>query len=123
MNDVKHYESELSPCPFCGGKAKIVIEEKENSDTTHRTYIRCEDTFECGASIFGYVSYYAFDRNMQELVDKWNTRGINKAENKRKAIAREFFAGIGFCATDEIVDCLAAHGRELLEAFRGAGAI
>lgn len=122
-NDVKFYEGKLSPCPFCGDRARIEIDEKENSDTTHITHIRCADTYGCGASIFGCVSFYAFGEHMQELIDKWNTRGINKKENRRKEIAREFLNKSDIAVYDELVDWVASEGPKIWEAWQEAGAI
>ena len=56
----------IKPCPFCGGKAKIIEIDVESFD------VKCEDVncyLEGGAD-------WTFDTR-QEAIDKWNKRGFN----------------------------------------------
>lgn len=68
--------SDLKRCPFCGGKARLVISEHENSDTTRWHKIMCEDVFGCGAEIGTAISAWQSDYKeaVQRLMDRWNRR-------------------------------------------------
>lgn len=67
---------ELKPCPFCGGKAKLVISSFQNSDTTQWHKIMCENAFDCGAeigtAISGWSAYY--EKEVEQLKARWNRR-------------------------------------------------
>jgi len=67
---------ELKPCPFCGGKAQLVIDPYECGDTTHWHNIICENVFKCGAQMGESISYWQSD--YEEAVDRlrmrWNKR-------------------------------------------------
>lgn len=67
---------ELKPCPFCGSKARLVVLEYENSDTTRWHKIMCEDVFGCGAEIGTAISAWQADYKeaVQGLKDRWNRR-------------------------------------------------
>ena len=71
---------ELKTCPFCGGEAELYISLYENGDTTQNHYVRCKDTFGCGASIWDAISGWQqdYDEAVQRLVDRWNRRVDNE---------------------------------------------
>lgn len=68
--------TELKPCPFCGGKAKI-------QDKHYPHYIYCE---ECGASVHGKLFGYTDKIDIQISIEAWNRRA--RAKEKEPA-ARE----------------------------------
>lgn len=58
----------LKPCPFCNGKARIMLEEEDLPDTSfHNIY--CTN---CGAQIWV--------KSKTEAIEKWNRRD-GDAEN------------------------------------------
>lgn len=71
--------SELKPCPFCGGKAKLIISDEENADTTQWHRIMCEDVFGCGASMSTTISGWSlnYEERVIEFIDRWNRRANN----------------------------------------------
>ena len=74
-------ESQLSVCPFCGQEAEYLIDQHENSDTTHTHKIRCKDVFGCGATMFDSISYYGnYEERIQSFINRWNRR------NKREVV-------------------------------------
>lgn len=57
--------SELKPCPFCGGEAKL-----ENESPARVSFVKCKD---CGARTYKYR--IAFDHASDERAIKaWNMR-------------------------------------------------
>ena len=68
--------AELKKCPFCGGRAKFVILDYVNQDTTQWHKVMCENVFECGAelgeALSGYSRYY--EDQVRELKNRWNRR-------------------------------------------------
>ena len=66
----------LKPCPFCGGKAKFVINSHVNSDTTQWHKVMCEDVFGCGAELGDALSGYSpdYEEQVKALKKKWNRR-------------------------------------------------
>ena len=72
---------QLKPCPFCGGKAKFIIDPHENSDTSQRHKIYC--TGGCGANMGDSISGWSPDygEQVQALFNRWNKR-TNAEDNK-----------------------------------------
>ena len=54
-------ETELKPCPFCGGKAEFIDEDFETP-----MEIRCTM---CDATITAYL-----DEHKEDIIRHWNTR-------------------------------------------------
>ena len=53
---------ELKPCPFCGGKARIMLEEEDLPDTSfHNVYCTV-----CGAQFWV--------KSKSEAIEAWNRR-------------------------------------------------
>lgn len=67
-------------CPFCGGKAKLVILSHENGDTTQWHKIMCENVFECGANLGTAISKWQNNYNecVEQLIKRWNRRISNE---------------------------------------------
>lgn len=66
---------ELKPCPFCGGKAKVVNRDVEpQGDTWYgkkiELFIECTD---CGACLFDECFHEGF-YNEEQAITAWNTR-------------------------------------------------
>ena len=62
--------SELKPCPFCGGEARVIFEEEDLPDNSfHNVY--CTN---CGAQIWVTSKTVA--------IQKWDTRAETEAEKK-----------------------------------------
>lgn len=72
--------SELKPCQFCGGRAKLVIDEHENGDTSRWHSIYC--TNGCGANMGKAISAWAPDYNLQvqALAKRWNRRAYEQTD-------------------------------------------
>lgn len=61
---------ELKPCPFCGGRAELLVKEFAISGCKAKAFVRCT---ECGAESDCYsenISYCANDR----ATEAWNRR-------------------------------------------------
>ena len=60
----------LKPCPFCGGKAKLVNEEQGITVSYIVSYILCT---ECKASspVFRICTEYSSDK---KAIEAWNSR-------------------------------------------------
>ena len=63
--ELKAYEEQLKPCPFCGKKATIVNNFKW-------FYVGCSN-FECGAKPKTLECYGV--EGAKKAVEKWNKRG------------------------------------------------
>ena len=62
MNEQQKPEDKLLPCPFCGGKARIMFEEEDRPDDSfHNIYCT-----ECGAQFWVH--------SKTEATAKWNRR-------------------------------------------------
>ena len=66
----------INPCPCCGGPAKLVISNYENSDTSVNHKIMCCDVFGCGLEMFDALSYYSpnYHEEVENLIERWNRR-------------------------------------------------
>ena len=60
--------TELKPCPFCGGEAKLVR-------TWHLHHIICRS---CGANIGGIKRHPNDFRTRDEVIAAWNRRSIDR---------------------------------------------
>lgn len=73
-------ETELLPCPFCGGKAMLNNEREcfGHGECHAKYYVKCES---CGARGF---SEYEYDLSAEEckakVIGKWNTRKRERKE-------------------------------------------
>ena len=69
------FEALLSPCPFCGGTAKINKSTKcgGHGEYYNVKYVECTS---CGATTRQYAcdGYYGMTMTDEELADKWNRR-------------------------------------------------
>lgn len=62
----------LKPCPFCGGKAKVVIQDRKDWREYYQTaFIRCKDCW-CRTGNFETSDGYE-----KEMADVWNRRVNN----------------------------------------------
>lgn len=63
-------ELELAPCPFCGGRGRMVVLAPTVDGGSWKSYVFCR---ECGAS-----SEFAYGGNRQAAIESsqgiWNTR-------------------------------------------------
>lgn len=66
--------SQLKPCPFCGGKA-VIINETEYAGGCHYETV-CVKCVDCGASTCRKVSdgYYELYCSDEEIAEMWNRR-------------------------------------------------
>lgn len=74
MND-----KELKPCPFCKGKAEVVVENVEpQSDSWYgeknERFVKCS---KCGCCLFDEYFHDGFYKE-QDAIKAWNTRPQNK---------------------------------------------
>ena len=73
--------SDLKPCPFCGGKAKIVTGISACSPKRPTAYIGCEI---CRAST-RIVADLEYDGSfILKVIELWNKRGGDSDEDDRK---------------------------------------
>lgn len=77
--------SELLPCPFCGGKAEIRNETIMDPPFNYqRVYVSC---LECGASTDRKISdgYYGQHCSDEEIAALWNRRIMKKYTENEKS--------------------------------------
>ena len=82
--DPKNYGDdmpEISFCPCCGKRSVLLVDDKENGDTSLNYRIQCVDTFGCGLSMFTSISGYSpnFTDELQGFIDRWNRRATEPA--------------------------------------------
>lgn len=63
-------ETELKPCPFCGGKAKIKSRLTKTFGVDHR-FIACTD---CGGQGKGHLFGLPLEAKKEWLAEEWNNR-------------------------------------------------
>ena len=75
MAETTNQTKKLKDCPFCGGRARLVIDPRESGDTTHVHKIVCD----CGASVADAISYYQpdYEQDVEKLKARWNTRKMD----------------------------------------------
>ena len=59
----------LKPCPFCGGKAKIMVVQELRLGGDEGFVIQCEDCYMNTASING-----TYSSNSTDAIELWNRR-------------------------------------------------
>lgn len=72
--------TELKPCPFCGGKAKL---DHGRIGITETSYVRCEKCWSKGQSITESVRY----SSDAEAIKAWNRRVGEQDERKENDIS------------------------------------
>ncbi len=97
---------EIKNCPFCGGKAELIISDHECSDTTHIHKIHCENIYDCGANLVAYLSFYKndYDEALNRFIDRWNRRANEispedgmSAKDFHRLIWTELCHGVNSC--------------------------
>ena len=74
--------SELKPCPFCGGKAKI--SEMDIGDCNPKTYY----SVSCGTEgCWVYENQDYWEDDTKEVADRWNTRPAETQAIERTKVA------------------------------------
>ena len=69
-------ETELKPCPFCGGKVELMHIDHTNLNKRKFMFV-CQ---RCSAHIFlyGYGVYVSKDRTEEQAIETWNRRADNE---------------------------------------------
>lgn len=78
-------EQKLKPCPFCGGKAKLM-------DMGFPHWVYCED---CGAKLHGRT----FCEN--DSIDLWNRRAIGTCKDCKYSYMGNYFRGYACSYNDD----------------------
>lgn len=65
--------SELKPCPFCGGKAQIIYTERNDMYS-----VRCADEYR-NCNIMPETLHFAIER---EAIDAWNIRAVEEDKHE-----------------------------------------
>ena len=61
--------NELKPCPFCGGEARVCVDEHIDSHTYYS--VECDDeSYECAGAMMDEMAY----GTKEEAIKAWNTR-------------------------------------------------
>lgn len=66
---------ELKPCPFCGERAEILLNDMSDYGSQHFWQISCRSD-DCG---FGMTSENRSNESKEAVVSKWSTRPIEDA--------------------------------------------
>ena len=83
---------DLKACPFCGSKAKLIIERDLRNSKILSYNIRCNNTFKCGAAITTIMREDSpeYNRLVDDFVKRWNQRAaapdIEPVQPARKKI-------------------------------------
>lgn len=72
MTEIK---ANLKPCPFCGSPAKLYMDKYESTDSSHATWIRCEN-WRCNTRMDTTISFAGEDyqEKLDEFINRWNRR-------------------------------------------------
>ena len=73
-------EVKLKPCPFCGGRAKMMmaITPVSIQANSPAVFVQCtECCAEMNKIIIPYTNYINLERKAKELAEKWNRRADN----------------------------------------------
>ena len=66
-------QTELKPCPFCGGEAILIKDFKEGEALHHPSVVVKCDT--CGCNTGHYiVGCYGMGATMRDVINAWNRR-------------------------------------------------
>lgn len=72
-------ENKLKPCPFCGSAAKIKIDVVRELEYYIRYSVFCpECKIEKYCDLASGSSYDAGDAVLDEVIEDWNKRNVNK---------------------------------------------
>ena len=72
MQDKKHSDGLLKPCPFCGSKPKPYIEYGSYGYFPNKFSIKCDG---CNTAMYIVDDYTDTDENiMTQLAERWNKR-------------------------------------------------
>ena len=71
MGKVRMEMEKLKPCPFCGGKAEIVINKSKRGQTANIHCTKCS----CRKTLLRYPDYVGSIE--EEAIEAWNRRADN----------------------------------------------
>lgn len=77
MKGEKTMNKELKPCPFCGGRAKMMmaITPASIQANSPAVFVQCTECYaEMHKIIIPYTDYTSCERQAKELAEKWNRR-------------------------------------------------
>lgn len=68
-------KANLKPCPFCGSPAKLYMDKYESSDSSHATWIHCEN-WHCNTRMDTTISFAGEDyqEKLDGFINRWNRR-------------------------------------------------
>lgn len=107
MSDLPQAQTQLLPCPFCGGSAEL---EKDNGVIEEvRWTVGCNERTDDGVLCYGYQSFTTF-ATQREAIAAWNRRA--SVDAARKAGMEEAAKGRDARQAKAAAWCAAAFGVE-----------